>query len=115
VPAFHPLEAFSLYAELPVLAAMWTAWSWLRPAVPFVPASQAAAAAEAEVNVGVADERTPLVGVVGARNSSHHGRAQFVDLQTVDLRADEWEEDEPVFETRKSWRGYAQRVWEWVA
>jgi hypothetical protein len=65
------------------------------------------------------DERMPLLSGGGGGGGVHMKKGSWwrdtwVDVSKVDLRADEWEEDEPIEESPAGWRAYAQRLWEWV-
>jgi hypothetical protein len=81
---------------------MWLLWP--RSAVPS-PAGNAASSPEA-------DERAPLI----ERQAKRNGWFDWVDLNTVDLFADEWQEAEGVEEELPNgWKARAKRVYEWVA
>jgi hypothetical protein len=86
---------------------MWCLWP--RSASPFLTANAAA-------TDGV-DERAPLL----ERRTERKGWLDWVDVDTVDLFADEWEEPEEERElptgnaSPKSWKARARKVYEWVA
>jgi hypothetical protein len=101
------MEALSLYARLPLMLVMWALWP--RDASP----SPAATVTSATVS----DEQAPLLGDQAARRTKW---LDWVDIHTVDLRADEFDEDvvdEVTGDHARStgWKARAKTVYKWIA
>lgn len=86
VPHFDPVEFVSLYAELPLVVAMTLGWYVFGKYAAHAPAAQDT-------------ESTPLLSTSadGERVLKEQSwwRGDLVDLKTVDLRADEYDDDTP--------------------
>jgi hypothetical protein len=98
----------SLYCEIPLMLLLWALWP-RNNGTSVIHASTAHL-----VPQPATDEREPLLGTTTRRR---HGWWDWVDVKTVDLHAEEYEEEEQgeeVIQT-KTWRSQFKRIVNWIA
>ncbi|KAF9485823.1 hypothetical protein BDN70DRAFT_870714 [Pholiota conissans] len=82
IPKFSPVEFVSFYVEIPIIIIMFMAWMVFRRPAPQLPTTPQS------------DARTPLLFSQGHRDAHKSKFHDLVDVNTVDLHVDEYEEEE---------------------
>jgi amino acid permease len=101
-PIFSPVEFVSFYIEIPIMVVMGLCWVLARNT--FVDSTPVPGNA-----LDLPNERTSLIrNDTGTREARHEWRSDIVDIQTIDLYSDEY--DEPLDEVNDEIRGKRFRL-----